>query len=371
MRLKLFASVFVASTLSAFAAEPSKSSASTPAVDSQNFASQLETLIAAKEKIQTALLALKGEGAMSRQEFRAFVAKQGELLVSIDRILALFAEPGAKAALAKAGTPPRLELDPDGWRILRRVWAADHKINLTLESHWDEWHAATPSPPQEPAWRSDVQGLSNEVRVATKEYEVLNAKYSGAANSPKPSLQDQESTPRFISPDGKFGLLITKGPEGAMTDRVELVEMATKRSLVVLSDPERPERADKARLDWSTDSKRVAAFIGTRVDGFTRIFDREGDGFVEVKLPDLPKLPNPEEPSAAFRKTHDFKFLKWITTDSLKFVRWLKDGVELRAYNEVATTDGGGFKAEIEATIAINSKHHATLKKAVRTESLE
>ena len=192
----------------------------------------------------------------------------------------------------------------------------------------------------------------------------------------EPSAPDNEtadpSAPRFVSPDGKFGLAVTRGTEGeSHEDRVELIEVATKRSLVVLSDPEVPERPDKARLDWSTDSKRVAAFTGTRVDGDTQVFVRDGDGFVQVKLPKLPELPNPEEPSAAFRKTHKFKFLKWITTDSVKFVRWLDDGVELRAYNEVATAGARVFTAEIKATIAIDSKHHATLKKAVRKEGLE
>ena len=157
-----------------------------------------------------------------------------------------------------------------------------------------------------------------------------------------------------------------------MSERVELIELATKRSLVVLNDPEAPERSDKARLDWSEDSKRVAAFTGTRVDGSTRIFVREGDGFAEVTLPKLPELPNPEEPSAAFRKKHKFKFLKWITTDSLEFVRWLPSGdVELKYYNEVATKEGGGFRSQINATVAIDSKNHATLKKVSREEAVE
>src|SRR4051794_33666454 len=116
------ASLLVAWTLSAFAAESSPPTASPPAVDSKKAAARLETLIAAEEEIQTALLALKREGEMPRPELKAFVAKQRELLDSIDRILALFAEPKAEAAVA----PPRLELDPEGWRILRRIWAADH-----------------------------------------------------------------------------------------------------------------------------------------------------------------------------------------------------------------------------------------------------
>ena len=186
------------------------------------------------------------------------------------------------------------------------------------------------------------------------------------------AAEDEENSdpaaPRFVSLDGRFGLLVTRG-EDEPQDRVELVEVATKRSLVVLSDPERPERGADARLDWSPDSRWVAAFTATRMDGDTRIFAREGDGFVEVKLPELPELPNLESP--AVRKRHKFKFLKWINTGTLEFVRWLKDGVELRAYNEVATRDGGGFSAAIEATFAIDSKHRATLKKVVRKEGFE
>ena len=200
---------------------------------------------------------------------------------------------------------------------------------------------------------------------------------ASTAIATEPPSQDEAKTdpdaPRFISPDGRYGMLVTKDPDPyAGSDRVELIEVATKRSLVVLNDPEAPERSGDARLDWSKDSTRVAAYTGGRVSGSTRLFVREGDGFVEVKLPRLPNLPNPEEPSAAFRKKHKFKFLKWITTDSLEFVQWLDSGeVELKAYNEVETEEGRGFRAEINLTLAIDAKHRATLKKAVRKESLE
>jgi hypothetical protein len=190
------------------------------------------------------------------------------------------------------------------------------------------------------------------------------------AAAAEPLPQDKKSSDgselQFISPDGKYGLLL--GQE----DRVELIEVATKRSLKWLSDPDSPEIPSKARLDWSKDSRMVAAYTGTKVDGYTRIFAREGDGFVEVKLPKLPALPNPEEPSAEFRKKHTFKFLKWIDAGSLEFVRWLDSGdLLMRSANEVATVEGKVFRAEINATIAIDPKHHATLKKVDRKERLE
>ena len=203
-------------------------------------------------------------------------------------------------------------------------------------------------------------------------FALVSLRTLAAEAAPATDEDSDGSGPRFISPDGRYGLLVTKDVGDSMSDCVELIELVTKRSLVALNDPEAPERSDKARLDWSEDSKKVAAFTGTRVDGSTRIFAREGDGFAEVTLPKLPELPNLEEPSAALRKKHKFKFLKWIMTDSLEFVRWLPSGdVELKYYTEIATKEGGGFRSQINLTVAIDSKNHATLKKVSREETLE
>ena len=49
-------------------------------------------------------------------------------------------------------------------------------------------------------------------------------------------------------------------------------------------------------------------------------------------------------------------------------VRWLQSGVELKYSNEVATEGGGGFSAEIDMNIEIDSKHRATIKKIVRKQ---
>ena len=82
-----------------------------------------------------------------------------------------------------------------------------------------------------------------------------------SAAEPGEQASDKAET-EFRSPDGKFGLQVVEDPETSRNDRVVLVEWATKRVLRVLSDPERPEYAHKARLDWSEDSMRVAAYTG-------------------------------------------------------------------------------------------------------------
>ena len=195
-----------------------------------------------------------------------------------------------------------------------------------------------------------------------------------AEPSPQDQKNDGDAGTRFPSPDGRYGLLVTKDPQGeSYKDRVELVELATKRPLVLLSDPEAfGDRSEDARLDWFADSQSVAAYTGGRRGGITRIFVREGKGFAEVKLPKLPDLPELEKPSPAFVKKHKFKFLKWINTGSLEFVRWLKSGdVEVRTFNEIETVGAGIFRAQINATVVIDSQHRATLKNVVKKEEFE
>lgn len=210
-------------------------------------------------------------------------------------------------------------------------------------------------------------------KVFTSVFVVMIGLCSFAAEPSPPEDSNDLSRPRFVSPDGRYGLLVTKDPESETgEDRVELIELATKRSLALLSDPEAPERSEKARLDWSEDSQRVAAFTGTRIDGWTAVYVRDGDGFVAVETPKWPELPNPEEPSAEFRKKHKFEFVKWIDAGTLRFVRWLKSGdVEMELSNEVAASGGKTFSAEITATVVIDGKHPAKLKNVVKKETLE
>ncbi|MEP6955314.1 MAG: hypothetical protein ABI883_00695 [Chthoniobacterales bacterium] len=220
---------------------------------------------------------------------------------------------------------------------------------------------------------------------------VINLNVSAAEPSPQgweKAVQDAEkaagdwkeagaSGMRYRSPDGRYGLRVTDEPEslapGALrgNDRVELIELATKRALVLLSDhdPEAgPEQSGDARLDWSADSQRVAAYTGGKHEGQTRIFVRDGDGFVEVKLPELPELP--EKPSPAFAKKHKFKSLKTGVNDKLVFVRWSETGdLELKLYNFFpAVGPGPGLGWEINLTVAIDSKHQAKLKNVVKKE---
>lgn len=174
---------------------------------------------------------------------------------------------------------------------------------------------------------------------------------------------------RYPSPDGRYCLLITYDEEPE-NDRVEIIEKASQRVVALLSDPDgSTDSSSSARLEWSADSKRVAAYTGGRRGGSTRIFARIGTDLQEVKLPDLPDLP--DGPSAAAVKKHQWKFVKVITISELSFVRWLKGGgVVLEASNfNSGTTGTMGWNYEY--TINIDGKGNAKLAGVKKSEVFE
>ncbi len=123
-----------------------------------------------------------------------------------------------------------------------------------------------------------------------------------------------------------------------------------------------------AKLAWSADSQRVAAYAGWKRGGTTRLFVRDGDGFSEVKLPELPDLS--DEASPAFAKKHKEGFPRAITIGDLSFVRWLKSGVVLLLHN-CWGGNSGSWGWHITITIDIDSQRRATIKKVVKKETFD
>jgi hypothetical protein len=181
---------------------------------------------------------------------------------------------------------------------------------------------------------------------------------------------DNTSQPRFPSPNGRYGMLLTEDPSGdAEKTRIELVELATKRVLAELREEDDwPDAATNANLEWSKDSTRVAAYKGGRRGGTTRLFVREGDGFVEVKLPELPVLP--DEESAEVRKKHPGGFGHAITIRDLDFVRWLKSGVILDLRN-CWSGPTGSVRHNIRMTFEIDAQHKARITSVERKETFD
>jgi hypothetical protein len=193
---------------------------------------------------------------------------------------------------------------------------------------------------------------------------------SAFAAEPSDEYQEEWLRPRFLSPDHRYALLVTEDPGGdSAKDRVELIELATKRVLSSLRDAGDDYNVPmKATLAWSADSQRVAAYTGWKRGGTTRLFMREGDGFSEVKLPELPDLP--DEPSPAIAKKNKEGFPRAITIGGLSFVRWLKSGVVLELYN-CWGGNSGSWGWHITVTIEIDSQRRATIKNVVKKETLD
>jgi len=190
-----------------------------------------------------------------------------------------------------------------------------------------------------------------------------------------PSQESEENSdwlqPRFRSPDGRYALLVTEDPGGDWEkDRVELIELATKRALVSLRDVGDIYNVSiKAKLDWSADSQRVAAYAGWKRGGTTRLFVRERDGFSEVKLPELPDLP--DEPSPAIAQTNKEGFTRAITISDVSFVRWLKSGGAVLELHNCWGGESGSWGWHIIVTIEIDSKRQATITKVEKKEKFD
>src|SRR2546426_3347723 len=97
------------------------------------------------------------------------------------------------------------------------------------------------------------------------------------------------------SPDGKFALHVTRGDKQPFPQSDSLIERASRKVIVDL-DKEQPFDPE-AKLVWTSDSQRFA-FV-RRTDEATesvatRVFQRNGPAFDEIKLPDLPapKMPS-------------------------------------------------------------------------------
>lgn len=131
------------------------------------------------------------------------------------------------------------------------------------------------------------------------------------------------------SPDGKFALRVTRGDKQPYPQSDALIERATKKVIVDL-DKDAPFAPD-AKLVWSGDSRCFAYVRETNQDPHTvgtRVFQRNGATFDEIKLPDLPP---PKLPTQASRSEKDRVYIKPV--------RW-PDSASLELNYEIITDEG-------------------------------
>ena len=168
-------------------------------------------------------------------------------------------------------------------------------------------------------------------------------------------LAQNNSSLKFPSPDGRFGLRISDDL------KIHLVETSGKILVGLGEQYVEPETSNKEEtiLVWSSDSKWAA--YATHGPGFrsggTTVYYWNGVGFEEVQLP--ANLPEPKVDSSVVK-------LKGYAVEPL---RWVKPG-ELELSNEligVRRDDLAKYTSKVVITVQLTAPH-ATVKKVGKTK---
>jgi hypothetical protein len=121
------------------------------------------------------------------------------------------------------------------------------------------------------------------------------------------------------SPDRKFALQVTRGDKQPFPQSDALIEQGSGKVVVDL-DKDQPFDPE-AKLVWTTDSQRFA-YVRRTDDNTeslgTRVFQRNGATFDEIKLPDLPAPKMPAQTSASEKKSVRIKPIHWSDPVSLE-----------------------------------------------------
>ena len=121
------------------------------------------------------------------------------------------------------------------------------------------------------------------------------------------------------SPDGKFALHVTRGDKQPFPQSDALIERATRKVIVDLDKD--ALYAPEAKLVWAKNSQRFAYVREAKEDPRcfgTRVFQRRGATFDEIKLPDLPPPKLPSQASESEPRRVNIKAIRWPDANSLE-----------------------------------------------------
>jgi hypothetical protein len=143
------------------------------------------------------------------------------------------------------------------------------------------------------------------------------------------------------SPDGRFALRETFADTQPYHGDTAIVETGTHKVVAQLNTDQPP--ADKSKLVWSDDSRRLAYFREYE-SGSTRIFFRNGLTFDEIKLPELPPTPKTNGADG------DAK-------NRVEPIRWLKSG-------DLLLQNRAGGRAALEITLGFDKDNRPVVRKS-------
>src|SRR4051812_1453152 len=160
---------------------------------------------------------------------------------------------------------------------------------------------------------------------------------------------------KFISPDKRFALRMTKPAADVDKWKVDLIEKTSGKVFVGLGTVFGAHLSETV-LVWSADSKRAAYGSRSYKDGEVSVFFLQGSTFEEATLPE--ELPSP-----------DINFGKGGGGDVKNYggavtpLRWLKSGdLELSSDSMMLSRDNGrSYTGMLVFTLAFDAKHHATV----------
>lgn len=121
------------------------------------------------------------------------------------------------------------------------------------------------------------------------------------------------------SPDGKFVLHVTRGDKQPFPQSDAVIERTTRKVIAELDKD--ALFAPEAKLVWAKNSQRFAYVRETKEDPQavdTRVFQRNGATFDEVKLPDLPPPKLPSQASATEPRRVYIKAVRWPDANLLE-----------------------------------------------------
>jgi tetratricopeptide (TPR) repeat protein len=156
------------------------------------------------------------------------------------------------------------------------------------------------------------------------------------------------------SPDGRFALQLSADQDAF---ELGLIDLGTDKELVSLASLGSPY-ANHSHLIWSPDSKRVAYTDDSRRGGYTTVYQQKGDGFEDVKLPELPDC--------------EAKHVQKVYEASLSAERWPNAStLVLLKRSGWTTEDGGDDECEKSVTITFDAKGKASIQKVKSTSARE
>ncbi len=128
------------------------------------------------------------------------IGLERDLVEATDRVIELLEEPGfetemtrlASLARTQGRRVPELDLKPDGWRLLRRIYAGSRRMLILVDENWDEWRATPTITEDGKPWQKEILALVKEIEIADKEHDALIEARAVAAGAAKPTPGAEE-----------------------------------------------------------------------------------------------------------------------------------------------------------------------------------